>query len=69
MITEFIKAAQTEVDNHSIYVYGGSGQLCCDVTEAWIRSKEKGRQPEAAVKEWEAVEASPYRDVARCFDC
>ena len=69
MIQEFIKAAQTEVDNHSIYVWGGSGQLCCEVTEAWIRQKEKGRQPDAAVKEWEDVMSSPYRDVARCFDC
>lgn len=69
MIEEMIQAAQTEVDNHSIYVWGGSGQLCADVTENWIRAKEKGRQPDAAVKEWEAVMASPYRDVARCFDC
>lgn len=69
MIAELLQAAQAEVDNHSIYVWGGSGQLCCDVSEAWIRAKEKGRQPEAAVKEWEAVMASPYRDVARCFDC
>lgn len=69
MLTEFLQAAQAEVDNHSIYVWGGSGQLCCEVSEAWIRSKEKGRQPDAAVKEWEAVMASPYRDVARCFDC
>ena len=69
MIQTFIQAAQTEVDNHSIYVWGGSGQLCCEVSEAWIRAKEKGRQPDAAVKEWEAVMASPYRDVARCFDC
>lgn len=69
MLSEFLQAAQTEVDNHSIYVWGGSGQLCCDVTESWIRAKERGRQPDAAVKEWEAVEASPYRDVARCFDC
>lgn len=69
MIQEFIQAAQTEVENHSIYVWGGSGQLCCEVSEAWIRSKEKGRQPDAAVKEWKEVMASPYRDVARCFDC
>ena len=41
MLNEFIKAAQTEVDNHSIYVWGGSGQLCCDVSEDWIRTKEK----------------------------
>ena len=69
MIRELLQAAQTEVDNHSIYVWGGSGQLCADVTENWIRAKEKGRQPEAAVKEWETVMNSPYRDVARCFDC
>lgn len=69
MIAEFLQAAQAEVDNHSIYVWGGSGQLCCEVTESWIRAKEQGRKPEEAVKEWEAVEASPYRDVARCFDC
>lgn len=31
MLSEFLKAAQTEVDNHSIYVWGGSGQLCCEV--------------------------------------
>lgn len=69
MLDELLKAAQTEVENHSIYVWGGSGQLCADVSEAWIRNKEKGRQPEAAVKEWETVMNSPYRDVARCFDC
>lgn len=69
MIQELLQAAQTEVENHSIYVWGASGQLCADVTENWIRAKEKGRQPDAAVKEWEAVMASPYRDVARCFDC
>ena len=32
MISEFLKAAQTEVDNHSIYVWGGSGELCCEVS-------------------------------------
>jgi hypothetical protein len=69
MLNELLKAAQTEVENHSIYVWGASGQLCADVSEAWIRNKEKGRQPEAAVKEWETVMNSPYRDVARCFDC
>jgi len=69
MIQEFLKAAETEVENHSIYVWGASGQLCCDVTESWIRAKERGRKPDEAVRAWEAVEASPYRDVARCFDC
>jgi cell wall-associated NlpC family hydrolase len=69
MITELIKAAQTEVENHSIYVWGGSGQLCCEVSEEWIRRKEAGRRPDDAVKAWEEVESGPYRDAARCFDC
>ena len=73
MIERFIKAAQTEVDNHSIYVWGASGQLCCEVSEAWIRAKEarneNGKHADEAVKAWEAVMASPFRDVARCFDC
>ena len=73
MIKSFIQAAQTEVDNHSIYVWGGSGQLCCEVSEAWIRAKEarneNGKHADEAVKAWEAVMASPFRDVARCFDC
>lgn len=69
MLQVFLQAAQTEVDDHSIYVWGGSGQLCKDVTEAWIRQRERGRMPEAAVKAWEEVMDSEYRDVARCFDC
>lgn len=68
-LSDLLTAAQTEVDNHSIYVWGGSGQLCCDVSEEWIRRKEKGRQPDRAVEEWKKVEEGPYRDVARCFDC
>lgn len=69
MIQEFWDAAQEEVDNHSIYVWGGSGELCCEVSESWIRRKESGRMPDAAVKEWEEVMDSDFADVARCFDC
>jgi hypothetical protein len=69
MIAEFLQAAQAEVDNHSIYVWGGSGQLCADVSEEWIRKKEQGHMPEASVKEWAEVMSGPFRDVARCFDC
>lgn len=73
MITALINAAQTEVDNHSIYVWGGSGQLCCEVTEEWIRKQEarneNGKHADEAVKAWKAVMASPYAKVARCFDC
>ncbi len=73
MIEELLKAARTEVENHSIYVWGGSGQLCCEVSEAWIRRQEArnegGKHADDAVRAWETVMASPYRDVARVFDC
>ena len=74
MLTKLLQAAQTEVENHSIYVWGGSGQLCKDVTESWIRARERGRMPDEAVKAWADVEAGPFRDVARlgahgCVDC
>lgn len=73
MIRGLLQAAKAEVDNHSIYVWGGSGQLCCEVTEAWIRKQEarneNGKHADDAVKAWEAVMASHYRDVARVFDC
>lgn len=69
----FETAAKQEVANHSIYVWGASGQLCKDVTEKWIRAKEqrneKGKHADDAVAAWREVMASPYADVARCFDC
>ena len=68
-----MKAAQTEVENHSIYVWGGSGELCCEISEAWIRAKEakceNGKYADAAVEAWKKVMTSPYANVARCFDC
>lgn len=69
MIEKMLETAKLEVEHHSIYVWGGSGQLACKVTEAWIREKEKGRMPNEAVKAWKEVEAGPYADVARVFDC
>ena len=70
---DFISALEREVANHSIYVWGGSGQLCKDVNEAWIRSKESrcqnGKYADMAVAAWKAVMSGPYKNVARCFDC
>lgn len=67
------KQAELQVLNHSIFVWGGSGQLCKNVNEAWIRKKEAnnegGKHADEAVAAWKAVMASPYADVARCFDC
>ena len=72
-VHDVIAEARRQVNNHSIYVWGGSGQLCKDVNEAWIRSKESrnehGAHADEAVAAWKAVMNSPYRNVARCFDC
>ena len=72
-ISIFEKALKQEVENHSIYVWGGSGELCCNVTEEWIRRKESrcdgGKHADDAVKAWKDVMSGPYRNVARCFDC
>lgn len=69
----FIDAAEREVANHSIYVWGASGQLCKDINEKWIRSKEArcedGKYADDAVAAWKAVMDSEYADVARAFDC
>ena len=72
-VTDFDKQVEMQVLNHSIFVWGGSGQLCKNVNEAWIRKKEAnnegGKHADDAVAAWKAVMASPYADVARCFDC
>ena len=71
--SDLYKQAELQVLNHSIFVWGGSGQLCKNVNEAWIRKKEAnnegGKHADDAVAAWKAVMASPYADVARCFDC
>lgn len=71
--TELRPPLELQVENHSIYVWGGRGQLCKDITEDWIRKQEakcqNGKYADEAVAAWKAVMASPYADVARCFDC
>ena len=72
-LATFIDALKREVENHSIYVWGGSGQLCKNITENWIREKESrsdgGKHADDAVAAWNDVMSSPYADVARVFDC
>lgn len=72
-VKDFAEELNKQVINHSIYVWGASGELCKDVNEAWIRKKESrndsGKHADDAVAAWKAVMASPYANVARCFDC
>lgn len=73
MLQKFIDEANKQVANHSIYVWGASGQYCKDINEKWIRAKESrnegGKHADAAIKSWRVVMASPFKNVARCFDC
>ena len=70
---DFIKEVEKQVANHSIYVWSAAGQLCSSVNEKWIRDREaknqNGKYADEAVAAWKEVMASPYKDVARCFDC
>lgn len=72
-VTDLVNQLQEQVNNHSIYVWGASGQLCKDINEKWIRAKESrnngGKHADEAVAAWKKVMASPYRNVARAFDC
>lgn len=72
-VSDFINKLNEQVINHSIYVWGASGQLCKDVNEKWIREREShnagGKHADDAVAAWKAVMASPYKNIARCFDC
>lgn len=67
------EVVEEQVRNHSIYVWGASGQLCKDINEKWIRDKESrcdgGKHADDAVASWKAVMNSEYADVARAFDC
>lgn len=71
---------QAQVDNHSIYVFGAQGQQGSQITERWIRYRERDTggtrvghkyvtYADLAVNFWERQCALGYADVLRAFDC
>lgn len=71
---------QEQVDNHSIYVYGGQGQQGDRITERWIRRMEQDTggtkvggkyvsYADLAVQFWQRQIKLGYGDVLRAFDC
>lgn len=72
-VSKLLSELEQHIANHSIYVWGGRGQLCKEISESWIRKKEAsnsgGKYADIAVRKWREVMTSPYRDVARAFDC
>ena len=76
-LDDFLKYAQEQVDNHSIYVWGAQGQNHTKITEKWIRSRENGTggydngesYADAAVSFWKKQCAAGYTEKLRAFDC
>lgn len=72
-VSDLINILQEQVSNHSIYVWSAAGQLCKNINEKWIREREArnngGSHADDAVAAWKEVMQSPYKSVARAFDC
>lgn len=68
-LSEFITYLETQVKNKSIYVWGAQGQMHPTLTEAWIKSKEKGTNRRNALKVYRAAVNAGKQKVCRAFDC
>ena len=70
MVNSFCEYLETQVRNHSIYVWGAQGQKKPTITEAWIRKREKNkRNANRAIAHWKKEVAMGYGDILRAFDC
>ncbi len=69
-LNEFFASLEREVRNHSIYVWGGGGQMKPTITEEWIKKKENSSaNAKRAIAFWKKQVAAGYGDVLRAFDC
>ncbi len=65
-LNEFFANLEREVRNHSIYVWGRSGEKAPTITEAWIKKKENSTaNANRAIKFWKKQVAAGYGDVLR----
>ncbi len=70
MIDTFIRYLKEQVENHSIYVRGGQGQRGDEITEQWIRKREKNKKDaDRVIAYWKKQVKDGYGDVLRAFDC
>lgn len=68
ILDEFIDYLNEQVDNHSIYVWGGQGEKT--ITENWIRNMENSTtNANRAVAFWKKQVKAGYGNVLRAFDC
>ena len=68
-LNEFIDLLETQVKNHSIYIWGAQGQDHRTLSEAWIKSKESGTHETNALKLYRRNCSLGYKKVMRAFDC
>ena len=69
-LEEFLNYLQTQVDNHSIYVWGGQGEGCKVISEEWIKRRENSSvNAERAIAFWRKQCDAGYRNKLKAFDC
>lgn len=67
MFNEYLN---TQVTNHSIYVFGAQGEGKNIISESWIRKMETTpKNADRAIAHWKKEVAAGYGDVLRAFDC
>lgn len=67
MLQEFLKYLHEQSDLHSIYLWGGQGELLTEIDEAYIRRKETSTaNANRVIALWKDRKDSPG---ARAFDC
>lgn len=70
LLDDFIAYLHSEVENHSIYVWGGQGKRGGEVTKEWIEKRESDpRNAQRAIKYWKKQCESGYGDRLGAFDC
>ena len=69
MLDKFIAYLEEQVANHSIYIWGGQGQMYPTLTEEWIKKKETGSNRTKALATYRAAVAAGFEKVCRAFDC
>lgn len=69
-LQEFIQYLNEQVENRSIYVWGGQGEKAPTITADWIRSMENSTaNANRAIAFWKKQVAAGYGNVLRAFDC
>lgn len=69
-LDKYIEYLETQVRNHSIYVFGAQGEGYPKITKKWIRSMETTeKNAELAIEYWEEQCALGYEKVLKAFDC